>query len=290
MEPLIKAAWPESILGDSGAVASTYQGANTTVVLTDRYFRAIAKIGFHYFLAQFPEYSGHEPMFSAIRSFILEDGSGVHRANDFVGRRQHPLLGEMLDPRMRPEGWQAHVLCAETTQAHAIAHVQMFVSEDWQAPAYTVFLALGDFVNCPCFWTCLRLLLGWTTRPIFWRSVETTNDKSKLSATAACSGGHYTRLESTPGPYYFTMALFMVRPIVSSSWQKSSELVRELKQLRLASSLDFIHPLFQSALMPLSSLSAASNLSLLPNSAQDHDCVGSSKLGSIVATLCGTST
>lgn len=115
MEPLIKAAWPESILGDSGAMASTYQGANTMVVLTDRYFRAIAKIGFHYFLTQFPQYNGHEPMFSAIRRFILEDGSGVERANDFVGRRQHPLLGEMLDPRMRPEGWQAHVLCAETT-------------------------------------------------------------------------------------------------------------------------------------------------------------------------------
>jgi hypothetical protein len=34
----------------------------------------------------------------------------------------------------------------------------------------------------------------------FWRSVEPTNDKSKLSATAACSGGHYARLESHTWP------------------------------------------------------------------------------------------
>jgi len=148
MESLIKAGWPESNLGDRSTMApTTYHGAKITVVLTDRYFRAVAKIGFHYFLTQFPEYSGHEPMFSAIRSFVLEDGCGVDRANDCVGVRQHPLLGQMLDPRMRPDGWRAHVLCAETTTAQALAHVQMFVSEDWQAPAYTVCLARGNFVN-----------------------------------------------------------------------------------------------------------------------------------------------
>lgn len=141
VERLIKETWPSVTFGEGNAASTSHDGAVGTVRLTDRYFRAIAKMGFHYFLTQFPEYSGHEPVFSNIRQFILEDGKGVDRANDFVGKRQHPLLGEMLNPAVRPDGWRAHVLCAEIRPGACLAHVQMFVSEDWPAPAYTVHLA-----------------------------------------------------------------------------------------------------------------------------------------------------
>ena len=141
VEPLIQETWPRVTFGESSLASTNYSGALGTVVVTNRYFRALAKIGFHYFLTQFPEYTGHEPMFSDIRRFVLDDDKRVERVNAFVGKRQHPLLREMLNPAARPDGWRAHILCAETKHGECLAHVQMFVTEDWPAPAYTVRLA-----------------------------------------------------------------------------------------------------------------------------------------------------
>lgn len=140
VEPLLRAVWPSMTLGERSLGARNYEsGAVIKVQLTDRYFRAIAKIGFHYFLSQFPEYSGHEPLFADIRQYILEDGAGVDRANEFIGKRQHPILGEMLNGA-RPDSWRAHVLCAEIRPGECLAYVQMFLSEDWPASVYTIRL------------------------------------------------------------------------------------------------------------------------------------------------------
>lgn len=138
---LIQETWPSVELGEGNLGSTSYNGAVGSVVLTDRYFRSIAKIGFHYFLTQFPDYIGHEPIFSDLREFILQEGQGVDYANKFVGKRGLPLLGEMLNPSVRPAGWRAHVLCAEAKRGECLAHVQMFLTEDWPAPAYTVRLA-----------------------------------------------------------------------------------------------------------------------------------------------------
>jgi hypothetical protein len=137
---LMKETWPQCAFGEGNLASTSSKGAVINVKLTDRYFRAMAKIGFHYFLTQLPQYSGHEPMFSEIRTFILEGGGGVGHANDFIGRRQIPLLGEM-QTGARPAGWRAHLLCAEIKPGECLAHLQMFISEDWPAPAYTVRLA-----------------------------------------------------------------------------------------------------------------------------------------------------
>lgn len=139
VERLIKETWPSATFGESSLGSSSYDGATGTVEVTDRYFRAIVKIGFHYFLTQCPAYTGHELMFSGVRQFIVD--GGVDRVNEFIGKRQHPLLGEMLTPGARPDGWRTHVLCAETRPGECLAHVQMFLSEDWSAPVYTVRLA-----------------------------------------------------------------------------------------------------------------------------------------------------
>lgn len=141
MYRLIQEAWPSITFAPGTMGSTTGEGAVITSGLTNRYFRAFAKIGFHYFLTQFPQYSGHEPIFSDIRNFILENDSGVDRANDFIGGRQHPLLEGMLTPGARPDGWRAHVLCAEVRPGECLAHVQMFLTEDWPAPSYTIRLA-----------------------------------------------------------------------------------------------------------------------------------------------------
>jgi hypothetical protein len=99
--------------------------------VTDRYFRAMAKSGFHYFLTQFPEYSGSEPCFGGIRNFILDDsGGGLDRVNSFVGIRSPPLLTPMMDGG-RPDGWKAHVLCVEIRDHELLAHVEFFVSQHY---------------------------------------------------------------------------------------------------------------------------------------------------------------
>lgn len=54
VEDLIKRVWPSVTLGESALGSTSYQGAVGSVVLTNRYFRDVAKIGFHYFLTQFP--------------------------------------------------------------------------------------------------------------------------------------------------------------------------------------------------------------------------------------------
>src|SRR5436309_1278194 len=60
VEHLITETWPSVTVGDRGLTSTTYNGAVTTVTLTDRYFRAVAKIGFHCFLTQVREYTGAE--------------------------------------------------------------------------------------------------------------------------------------------------------------------------------------------------------------------------------------
>ena len=141
LEPLIKAAFPSVSFGQRALCATNYKnGAIVKLELNDRYFRAVAKIGFHYFLTQFPAYSGSEPCFSDIRDFIIQDGGGgIDRVNTFIGQRHNPLLGPMMCGA-RPDGWRAHVLCAEIRE-YFLAHVQLFVCADYRAPVYTVRLS-----------------------------------------------------------------------------------------------------------------------------------------------------
>ncbi len=59
-------------------------GAAVSFSLTERYFRAVAKIGFHYFLSQFPQYTGQEMKFADIRRYILKGDQNVHRVNSLA--------------------------------------------------------------------------------------------------------------------------------------------------------------------------------------------------------------
>ena len=144
LKPLINAAWPKVTFGEGTPGATNYeQGAVIEIRVTLRYFQAIAKIGFHYFLTQFPEFNGSEPCFSDIRSFIIAETSPVGLAKKFVGKRRNPLLGNMSDGA-RPDGWVGHVVSAERASDACMAHVQLFICEEYPAPAYTVRLATTD--------------------------------------------------------------------------------------------------------------------------------------------------
>lgn len=147
IEPLLKATSPGMSFGPGTTGSTSYSaGGAVKFTLTNRYFRAVAKIGFHYFLTQFRDFRGDEPVFSDLRQFLLDDDAGVDRANEFVGERQLPLIGEMLDGS-RPDGWIGHALCADITNGEFRAHVQLFISEDFQPRIYTVRLGKDPTVQ-----------------------------------------------------------------------------------------------------------------------------------------------
>src|SRR5262249_22124794 len=58
VEDLIKVTWPSVTFGQSSLSSANCEELVVNFQLTERYFRAIAKMGFHYFLTQFPHYSG----------------------------------------------------------------------------------------------------------------------------------------------------------------------------------------------------------------------------------------
>ncbi len=122
--PLVQAAWPASSFNEMGPGGSSFSGAVTEFHVNHRYFRAYAKIGFHYFLTQFPQYDGSEACFADIRDFIGNDTAGNDQVNKFVARREVPLLAQMLYGA-RPDEWVGHLLCAEIRHGECLAHLQL---------------------------------------------------------------------------------------------------------------------------------------------------------------------
>lgn len=105
--------------------------------LTDRYFRAIAKIGFHYFLTRFSRFRGDERCFSEIRDFIMNSSSfdGIER---FVaqGRTQFECS---LGKGQMPNAW-GHLIAAESDYIGFRAKVQLFIGPERIPRVYTVRL------------------------------------------------------------------------------------------------------------------------------------------------------
>ncbi len=135
---LIQQAWPTITFSESVVGSSNFDGSLVAFRLTDRYFREIAKIGFHYFLTQFPMFSGHEPEFADIREFIINDTNSTPTPaiNQFVSRRTKPLIF----PPYRKEGWLGHVLVAEIREGRCFAHFEPFVHRLTHTEARTVSL------------------------------------------------------------------------------------------------------------------------------------------------------
>jgi hypothetical protein len=144
LEKLVTGVWPAASFSEGKLLSNIIEKPVAKFEMGERYFRAIAKIGFHYFLTQFPKYTGREEMFTKIREFIYKDNDNpIGRINEFMGVRRESLLQGMIDPKMRPAGWRAHILAAEVQAGVCAAHVQMFLTEEHAAPIYTVVLA-GD--------------------------------------------------------------------------------------------------------------------------------------------------
>lgn len=133
---LFRQLWPEAILPESTVGATGFLGGLVQFQITNRYFRAIAKIGFHYFLTQFPNYSGHEHMFDDIRDFISDDVKELlpTRINHFIGVHRSPVSPAST-------GFVGHLLCAEIQKSACLAHFEPFVTPGGRMQAFMVRIA-----------------------------------------------------------------------------------------------------------------------------------------------------
>jgi hypothetical protein len=117
-----------------GADTVTYSSVVITFTVTEKYFRALAKIGFHYFLTKMRDFRGDEPCFAGIREFIMNEGD-LKRCDRFV----------RCDPRylifhgMRPAAW-GHIVTAESDYHSLRSRIQLFLGPEYVPPVFTVDL------------------------------------------------------------------------------------------------------------------------------------------------------
>lgn len=105
------------------------------VHVTDFYFRAIAKIGFHYLLSVVNTFQGNEHCFVDIRKFII-DGGAVEK---FVTQTRRQIL-TFPHSNIRPSGW-GHVLLVENVRGQVQARLQFFLGPRYNPPTYLVRLS-----------------------------------------------------------------------------------------------------------------------------------------------------
>jgi hypothetical protein len=112
-----------------------YGPAAIKFTVTSRYFRAIAKIAFHYFLTKFPRFRGDEPCFSELRDFIM-NGCPVDEIGRFVTYSREQFAYQ-LRAGDRLSVW-GHLLAVESDYMGFRAKVQLFVGPENGSIVYTV--------------------------------------------------------------------------------------------------------------------------------------------------------
>jgi hypothetical protein len=117
----------------------TYPGAVITFAITERYFRALAKMGFHFFLSCIPLFRGDEECFREIREFIATEGP-IDRCERFVTTE----VRETIYNGLRPANW-GHLLTAEADPQSLIARAQLFLGPKSRPGIHTVRLGANPF-------------------------------------------------------------------------------------------------------------------------------------------------
>jgi hypothetical protein len=110
----------------------------TVSTVTANYFRALAKIGFHYFLKQMPHFRGSEPAFANIRSFIKQ--GGLADVECFISLTSRQISSE-LTKGYRPENY-CHLLLTGVNYHSFLTKLQFFLGPEYLPPVYLVYL--GD--------------------------------------------------------------------------------------------------------------------------------------------------
>ena len=103
--------------------------------VNDRYFRAIAKIGFHYFLTKFPRFRGDEHCFSGIRNFII-NGCPIDQIGSLVTQSREQFASQ-LRAGDRLSVW-GHLIAVDANYTGFRAKVQLFAGPENRSTVFTV--------------------------------------------------------------------------------------------------------------------------------------------------------
>jgi hypothetical protein len=135
---LLKEIYPDRPVSEAGGFEpGTHQiNGRATFTFHEDYWRAIAKIGFHYYLCNSRRgMRGDEPDFESIRRFIIEGGDRTPFFTNPTARFALPV-GELPDgSAILPATW-AHLLAADETDGYAVAMVSLFMGPERLAPTY----------------------------------------------------------------------------------------------------------------------------------------------------------
>lgn len=129
---LVKATWPHMQLTPQPSMAAgvhTVKG-RITFTFTDHYFRAIAKVAFHYYLVHSRRGTrGDEPEFDPIRRFILEGGNVDSFFPDDLTRFVVPFGELRAGCALLPSTW-CHTLAADESSEDVVAYVHLFAGPE----------------------------------------------------------------------------------------------------------------------------------------------------------------
>jgi hypothetical protein len=110
------------------------------VTVDTRYFRSIAKIGFHYFLQYTKCFSGREDCFAPLKQFIRH---GKGKIEQFILQQRGNLVSD-LNYGLRPK-YYGHFIIGDFRKNTATAYVQFFIGRDSNPPYYKITLATNCF-------------------------------------------------------------------------------------------------------------------------------------------------
>lgn len=120
-----------------GPGPTAYGPLDIQFTVNNRYFRDLAKIGFHYFLTKMSQFKGDEPCFAEIRRFITSESS-IDECFRLV-QQSKKQIAYQLQQGARLSTW-GHILTAEADYLNLSAKIQLFVGPEFLAPVYTVRL------------------------------------------------------------------------------------------------------------------------------------------------------
>lgn len=146
---LLAQVWPKSKYEDLPPMEAGVHKIPIRIKLTvtNHYFRALAKIAFHYYLQHCRRgYHGDEPNFVEIRNFIM-NGGNEDRLFRTSGRKFVLPFGNGLYPSQ----W-CHILGADETDGVIVGYVRMFVGPGaLPQPHYITLGKIESKVICPSF-------------------------------------------------------------------------------------------------------------------------------------------
>lgn len=140
---LLKDVWPGSKIRwlpatDPGV---TQVPGKTTFTVTDHYFRSLAKIGFHYYLAHsLRRFRGDEDCFAPIRDFIMNGGDSKRVFND-SGITLCMPFGELPSGGVKTPVQWCHWIAADETWKVAVVYVHLFVGPGCIPQSHYITLA-----------------------------------------------------------------------------------------------------------------------------------------------------